>query len=141
MIRKYLIQLFSILLGISIIVGCSSAVRFSKDESNSDVNNKNESLDYYEVGEASFYASEFDGKKTASGEVYDMNQLTAAHPVLPFGTKLKVTNLKNNKSVIVRVNDRMPEYKGRVIDLSYRAAKEIEMLKDGIQKVKIVLVK
>lgn len=141
MMIKKILKVIIVLFWLMLIVSCSSAVRFSTNGSTIENENTFESKEYYEIGEASFYASEFDGKKTASGEVYDMNQLTAAHPKLPFGTKLKVTNLKNNKSVIVRVNDRMPNYKGRVIDLSYRAAKEIGMVNDGIQEVKIEVIK
>jgi rare lipoprotein A (peptidoglycan hydrolase) len=72
-------------------------------------------------GEASYYGAEFNGKKTASGEVFDMNALTAAHLELPFGTLCRVTNLMNQKEVIVRINDRGPFVKNRVIDLSYGA--------------------
>ncbi|HEX9252007.1 MAG TPA: septal ring lytic transglycosylase RlpA family protein, partial [Ignavibacteriaceae bacterium] len=93
------------------------------------------------TGTASFYADEFNGKKTANGEVYNMNDLTAAHPSYPFNTLVKVTNLSNNKSVEVRINDRMPDFKGRVIDLSYAAAKKIEMINAGIQEVKLEVIK
>jgi rare lipoprotein A len=90
-----------------------------------------------ETGTASYYADEFDGKKTASGEIYDMNKLTAAHPSYPMNTICLVTNLKNGLSVEVRINDRMPSFKSRIIDLSLAAAKEIDMIRDGIQDVKI----
>ena len=94
-----------------------------------------------ETGTASFYADEFDGKRTANGEVYDMNDLTAAHPSYAFNTIVKVTNLSNGKSVEVRINDRMPKFKGRVIDLSLAAAKKIEMVNTGIQEVKLEVIK
>lgn len=90
---------------------------------------------------ASFYGDKFHGKKTASGEIYNMWDLTCAHKTLPFGTKLKVTNLKNKKSVVVRVNDRGPFVRGRIIDLSVAAAKKIDMLRDGVVKVKIKIVR
>jgi len=88
-------------------------------------------------GKASFYANQFHGRKTANGETFNMNQLTAAHPSLPFGTWVRVTNLRNRKEVIVRINDRGPYVKGRVIDLSIGAAKKIGLLKSGITKVKL----
>jgi rare lipoprotein A len=94
-----------------------------------------------DYGMASYYGNEFHGRKTASGETYNQHDLTCAHRKLPFGTMLKVTNVKNNKSVIVRVNDRGPWVKGRIIDLSYAAAKKIGMVEDGVVRVKIVVVK
>jgi len=90
-----------------------------------------------EYGLASYYGGEFHGRKTASGEAYDQGKLTCAHRDLPFGTRVKVTNVENKKSVIVRVNDRGPWVSGRVIDLSYAAAKEIGMIQKGVVKVKI----
>lgn len=88
-------------------------------------------------GKASYYGNEFDGRKTASGEIFRQSKLTAAHKKLPFGTQVKVTNLKNGKSVTVKINDRGPFVAGRIIDLSKTAAEEIGMLKDGVAKVKI----
>ncbi len=82
-----------------------------------------------EEGIASWYGPKFHGRRTASGEVFDMHRLTAAHPWLPFGTIVKVTNLENGLSVVVRINDRGPFVKGRIIDLSYAAAKKIRMLR------------
>jgi len=95
----------------------------------------------YESGLASYYSSVFEGRATASGEIYAGNELTAAHKRLPFGTIVKVRNLKNNKIVTVRINDRGPTRADRVIDLSYRAAEILEMIKDGIVKVEIILIK
>ncbi len=94
-----------------------------------------------EYGMASYYSDEFHGKKTASGETYNKWDFTCAHRKLPFGTRLKVTNLENKKSVLVRVNDRGPHIKNRIIDLSYAAAKEIGMITQGVVKVKIVVIK
>lgn len=91
-------------------------------------------------GKASFYHDRFHGAKTASGEKYDMNSYTAAHRELPFQTKIKVTNLKNNKSVIARVNDRGPFSHSRVVDLSKIAAKEIGMIEDGVVNVRVEVV-
>lgn len=89
-----------------------------------------------QVGEASYYGPGFHGKKTAMGEKFDQNDLTAAHPSLPLGTKATVTNLENGNSVDVKINDRGPYVKGRDIDLSKGAAKELG-IKDGVAPVKI----
>jgi peptidoglycan lytic transglycosylase len=90
-----------------------------------------------QVGEASFYGAGFHGKKTATGEKFDQNDKTAAHPTLPLGTKATVTNLENGTSVDVKINDRGPYVKGRDIDLSKGAAKELGMTKEGVAPVKI----
>lgn len=90
-----------------------------------------------QIGEASFYGPGFHGKKTATGEKFDQNDLTAAHPTLPLGTQATVTNLETGDSVDVNINDRGPYAKGRDIDLSKRAAKELGMTKDGVAPVKI----
>ena len=92
---------------------------------------------FIQEGTASYYAPKFQGKRTASGEVFHLDSLTAAHKLLPFGTILRVTNKKNGKSVVVRVNDRLPASSKRVIDLSYAAAKEVEMIREGLVQVKI----
>ncbi|TLU53764.1 MAG: septal ring lytic transglycosylase RlpA family protein [Chlorobium sp.] len=92
-------------------------------------------------GNASFYAGEFHGRKTANGETFNANQLTAAHPSLPFGTWVKVTNLSNGKDVVVRINDRGPFIKGRIIDLSGSAAKRIGIMQTGIVQVKLEAIK
>lgn len=88
-------------------------------------------------GEASYYAGFHHGKKTASGERFNMHSLTAAHRTLPLGSKIKVTNLNNGKEVVVRVNDRGPYARGRVIDVSLGAAKKLDMIKTGTAKVSI----
>jgi len=88
-------------------------------------------------GLASYYADSYEGKTTANGEIYRQGKITAAHKTLPFGTKVEVTNLSNNKSVIVRINDRGPYIRGRIIDLTKAAAKEIDMVGAGVAKVKI----
>ena len=90
-----------------------------------------------ETGMASFYSERYNGKKTANGEIYNSSKYTAAHKTLPFGTKVKVTNLSNQKTVKVIINDRGPFIAGRVIDLTLAAAKKIEMVNAGIVKVKI----
>jgi rare lipoprotein A len=92
---------------------------------------------FIQKGIASYYGGKFHGRKTASGEIYHKDSLTAAHKILPFGTVLKVTNLKRNTSVIVRVTDRLPMSSKRQIDLSQAAARKLEMLRDGVGTVKI----
>ena len=96
-----------------------------------------------QYGKASFYGygDGFHGRKTASGEIFDRNALTAAHPSLPFHTMCRVTNLANNKNVMVRINDRGPFKGGRIIDLSYAAAKRIDAVRAGIVDVKVEVVK
>jgi rare lipoprotein A (peptidoglycan hydrolase) len=94
-----------------------------------------------QFGIASWYGSKFHGRITTCGERYDMHRLTAAHRTLPFGTLVRVTNLKNGRTVIVRINDSGPWISGRVIDLSYAAAKKIGMVKDGVTRVRLDVVK
>ena len=88
-------------------------------------------------GIASYYANKFTGRKTTSGEKYSPDSLTAAHKYLPFGTIVKITNSKNGKSTVVKVNDRLPKSSKRIIDLSKRAANELEMIKSGIVPVEL----
>lgn len=90
-----------------------------------------------ETGMASFYAESYNGRKTANGEIYNSSKLTAAHKKLPFGTKVKVTNLANGKSVKVRINDRGPFVAGRIIDLTRSAARKIDMVNTGVVRVRI----
>jgi rare lipoprotein A len=90
-----------------------------------------------ESGMASWYGKAFHGRRTASGERYDMNALTAAHPRLPFGTKVRVTCQRNGKSVVVRINDRGPYARGRIIDLSFAAARRLELVQRGEDAVKL----
>lgn len=151
MFRQKILQLsLSFLL---IITGCSTSVRFTAEndslpnqeefqppqDSYVDYNN-NEILDSV-TGIASFYATKFHGRQTANGEIYNMYNLTAAHENYPFGTIILVTNLKNNKSASVRINDRMPAHPQRIIDLSYGTALEIDMIKDGITNVRVDILK
>ena len=93
-----------------------------------------------EEGVASYYSDVFQGKKTASGKLYDRNKLTAAHKTLAFGTKVKITDLKNNQSVIVTITDRGPHSKKRMVDLSYAAAEKIGLIKAGLSKVKMEVI-
>jgi rare lipoprotein A len=122
------------------LASCVSSMRYSNNQT-SNIDSETDSNVYSEIGYASFYGDSFVGKMTASGEIYDANQLTAAHRSLPFGTKLKVTNLENRQSVVVRVNDRGPFVPGRIIDLSERAAKELDIIRKGVTRVQIEIVK
>ncbi len=92
---------------------------------------------FCEEGMASWYGSDFHGKRTSNGEIYDMHAMTAAHKTLPLGVSVMVTNKSNNRSLVVRVNDRGPFVRGRVIDLSYAAAKELDVVDPGTVPVRI----
>jgi rare lipoprotein A len=117
--RKILSGLWVMASGLLLLVGCSRKIT--------------------ESGQASFYGAGdgFNGKKTANGETFNKNKLTAAHKTLPFGTIVKVTNLSNGQSVKVRINDRGPFVKGRIIDLSEKAAKKIDMRTKGVADVRL----
>jgi rare lipoprotein A (peptidoglycan hydrolase) len=92
---------------------------------------------FVEEGEASWYGPGFDGQPTASGEIFDQDDLTAAHPELPLGATAEVTNLENGRSVEVEINDRGPQADGRVIDLSREAAERLDMVENGTAPVRI----
>ncbi len=117
-----------------VLTGCSVAPRFRTEP----VEIKTKYLET-QIGIASYYSEEFHGRKTASGEIFDMYKISAAHRDYPLGTVVKVTNLKNNKSVILRINDRGPFVKEqeRIIDLSYGAAKELGFVLEGTTLVKV----
>lgn len=122
---------------------CASDLRFSRQHSDSVRLKQPEK--YYEgqtlIGECSYYAQKFHGRRTASGEIFDMHKLSAAHKKLPFGTILEVENLANGKKVRVRVNDRGPFKPGRILDLSLAAAKKIDMLSSGTARIRAVILK
>ncbi len=115
------LQLVYILLFTSLLASCATSSKSN----------------IYQTGLASWYGDRFHGRKTASGEVYNMHAMTAAHPKLPFGTKLMVTSKSTGKSVQVRVNDRGPFAKRRIIDLSFAAAKKIGIIEMGEDEVEI----
>ncbi|MWV29125.1 septal ring lytic transglycosylase RlpA family protein [Erythrobacter sp. GH3-10] len=91
-------------------------------------------------GHASYYGTELAGNRTANGEIFDPHQLTAAHRTLPLGSEVRVTNPRNDQSVIVRINDRGPYHGNRVIDLSYAAAQEIGLIRSGTGRVSLALI-
>ncbi|KEO75114.1 septal ring lytic transglycosylase RlpA family protein [Anditalea andensis] len=90
-----------------------------------------------EHGKASYYADKYKGRKTSSGETYRHRKMTAAHRTLPFGTRVVVTNVKNGRKVKVRINDRGPFVSGRIIDLSKKAARRLDMVNDGVVSVEV----
>jgi rare lipoprotein A len=135
-------------LAVLLLVGCSSTPRFAErgersegkklpPKTNQTVKPSSGKILLTLEGVASYYAHDFHGKQTSNGEKFDMNSLTAAHRTFPFGTKVRVTNLENTKTVIVRVNDRGPFVEGRIMDLSMGAAKEIDLIKNGTAKVRL----
>jgi rare lipoprotein A len=93
-----------------------------------------------EIGVASWYGQEFQGDTTANGEVFDLNGLTAAHPTLPFGTTVRVTNLMNSKNILLRINDRGPHIARRMIDVSWAAAKRLGFVNVGTTRVRVEVV-
>lgn len=117
-----------------ILAGCSSTSATGGSKT------KNYTKSHTLIGQASWYGNKFHGKRTASGETYNMNAYTSAHKTLPFGTIVRVTNTANNKSVDVKINDRGPYVKGRVIDLSYKAFVQIGDVKKGTVPVKIEII-
>lgn len=128
---KFISTLFIVM--VMLLSSCQSVVRYgggSELPSSSSGDSRE--------GMATYYAREFHGRKTASGEIYDMNKLTAASVDLPLGTSVRVTNLENRKSVVVRINDRMPKNaKGRIIDLSFAGAKALDMVQSGVVRVRV----
>lgn len=143
------IKLYLIIVSLgSALFSCSSSVRFSSDLSAKSATNKSVSVNKSEpakigesfTGMASYYGDEFEGRTTACGEIYDGSLLTGAHQTLPFGTKLKVKNLKNGKEIIIVINDRGPFAKGRILDLSKSAAKALDIIRDGVVEVKATVV-
>jgi len=123
-----------------IFIGCSPRPRFTDNPAY--VSNARGSFRVGQIwtGVASYYGSEFHGRRTACGETFDMNAITAAHRELPFGSILKVENLDNGRVVKVRVNDRGPQKRKRILDLSFGAARELDMVSEGVANVKIELV-
>ncbi len=126
-------------------LSCSASAKFSKqNKPHTNKPQKGKSSFYDGMilrGESSYYGKKFHGRKTANGEIYDMYKLTAAHKELPFGTILEVKNLANSKTVKVRINDRGPFVKERILDVSYGAAQELGLLQSGTAQVEIKIIK
>lgn len=140
-INKYILHLISILF----LFNCSSSPRYGsgnylpKNNSTSNISKNFKNKKIF-IGESSYYADDFHGKITANGETYDMYGLTAAHKTLPLNTIIKVTNLSNKKTAILRINDRGPYAKGRILDCSYGAAIKLGFLDQGVTRVKIEVI-
>ena len=124
-------------LSAGLIYGCASAPRYRRGALPEPVKSGGR---YIETGVASYYADKYHGRPTASGEIYDMNGISAAHPSLPLGTVVKVTNLENGRSVTVPINDRGPFKKKRIIDLSLGAARVIGMVDKGTARVRVEVI-
>jgi rare lipoprotein A len=122
-----------------LVVACSTGTqkRPYSQESFDEISSTQSSQSDETTGLASWYGQKFHRKRTASGERFDMNDFTAAHRTLPFGSKIRVWNIKTGKSVVVRVNDRGPFSKKRLIDVSYAAGRALGMLKSGVSRVRI----
>ncbi|MBD9513447.1 septal ring lytic transglycosylase RlpA family protein [Pseudomonas sp. BGr12] len=114
---------------LALLAGCST----TSYDSESEVSGRG----YRAEGTASYYGKAHHGKRTASGERFNQNALTAAHRTLPFGTRVRVTNLDNGRSVVVRINDRGPFGRGRIIDVSKAAAEQLNMLRSGTAPVRL----
>ena len=110
---------------------------FSQDPVSEPVSAPEAERVHTETGLASFYGPGFHGRTTASGEPYDQEDMTAAHPTLDFGSRVRVTNLSNGESVVVRVTDRGPYVRGRIIDVSVGAARELRFMKRGVTRVRL----
>jgi rare lipoprotein A len=126
---------------IGLFWSCTPAPRYTRDYASAPQKRTAEpatpSPGVFQEGMASYYADEFHGRKTANGDIFDKNALTAAHLSLPFGTKIKVTNLENNITVIVTINDRGPYAKGRILDLSLAGARALDMLATGTARIQL----
>jgi rare lipoprotein A (peptidoglycan hydrolase) len=136
---------FKILLLAFILISCSSNVAHGDYIDSTGMTRKEiEAIRYHpqvQVGVASYYGKAFHKKRTANGEIFDMYKVSAAHKTYPLGTVVKVTNLKNGRSIRLKINDRGPFVKGRVLDLSYEAAKRLGFLSSGTTKVRIEVLK
>ena len=119
------IRALTLLLAVALFAGCAGPGALAPRDVHS------------EIGMASYYAQEFHGRETASGRTFRNDELTAAHRTLPFGTKVRVTNLENGRSVVVTVTDRGPYRRERIVDLSKRAAREIDFVREGVARVRL----
>ena len=142
--HKYILPIIISLSGLILVVNCSSSPRYTTGNGNRSkpikkVNSTAKSKKTLK-GISSYYGEDFHGKLTANGEVYDMYGLTAAHKTLPLNTIVRVTNMENEKSLILRINDRGPYVKGRMLDCSYGAALKLGFIGNGTTKVKVEVI-
>jgi rare lipoprotein A len=138
LVKMKRIIIFNSLFILLFMIYCTGSAHYRTDyQAGKRLNNKNQII----RGKASYYGHQFHGRKTANGEIFNMYKKTAAHRTLPFNSIIKVTNMENNKSVIVRINDRGPFHSERILDLSYRAAKEIDIISKGVVDIEIKIIK
>jgi rare lipoprotein A len=139
------INLYSLTILTSLLItSCATGPRLTDDPRYAHISTVNPKSDYF-VGQtwrgiASYYGKEHHGNRTASGEVFDMDKVSAAHRYLPFGAVVRVVNLKNNRSIETKVNDRGPFIRGRILDVSLEAARELGMVRDGLVEVQITII-
>ncbi len=129
----------AVLLYFTFFFGCAGHVHYAKASSRQPFQTFREGQVL--TGYCSYYGKKFNGRKTANGEIFDMYKMTAAHRALPFNTILEVENMTNHKKIRVRVNDRGPFKKGRILDLSYGAAKKIGLIATGVAKIKARIIR
>jgi peptidoglycan lytic transglycosylase len=128
------LPIIALVISIALVAGCSR----STDEKRDDRPDRKEKRPHFvQTGMASWYGKGLKGRRTASGESFDPEGLTAAHRTLPFGSIVRITNLRNNRSVSVRITNRGPFIRGRIIDVSPAAARELRMVKSGVTRVRI----
>lgn len=137
---KSLAVYFTFLVSFFLLTGCSDEQSFDAEESNGDVTEQTETPEILQTGIASWYGPGFHGRLTSNRDRFDQYELTAAHRTLPFNTIVEVVNTENNESVEVRINDRGPFARNRIIDLSKAAADEINMLDTGLAEVELILI-
>ena len=142
--HKHILPIIISLSGVILIMNCSSSPRYTTGSRNHSkpVKKVNSTAKSKKIlkGISSYYGEDFHGKLTANGEVYDMYGLTAAHKTLPLNTIVRVTNMENEKSLILRINDRGPYVKGRMLDCSYGAALKLGFIGNGTTKVKVEVI-
>jgi rare lipoprotein A len=126
-----------VLAGAVLLTGCAGAPERPPGVTQARAYEAVPSPDHGQVGVASWYGPGFHGRRTASGQRFDMHALTAAHPTLPFGTRVKVTNLANGRSVVLVVNDRGPFVRGRIIDVSHHGAEHLGFVRAGTARVRV----
>lgn len=139
---KHLASMSLVVVFLSLLIGCGGATTANapKSPAAKAEHNVPATAQKEERGQASYYSDRLAGRSTASGEPYDPKELTAAHKTLPFGAIVRIWRPKNNKAVEVRINDRGPHTRGRIVDLSRRGAEEIGLLRDGVDDVVLTVV-